>query len=141
LKQLALFTLLTFLFITFPVNSYSKEAYNTHTPTSEAGLHFIATTLDLSTHSISMAASRQLASYVDLTQGLLLAPYPPPLPQTTPDYIALRINSYFLISMRYDLNFHNNTFTQLRENLEVNSMYNKIYTNSLFDLYAPVLDE
>ncbi|MFX0200881.1 MAG: hypothetical protein ACFFCW_32580 [Candidatus Hodarchaeota archaeon] len=135
-KLFLIFTLILFLCITFPLNSYSKEAYNTHTPTSGAGLHFIGTNLDLSTQSISMAADRQLASYIDLNNGLILSSYPPNLTQVAPSYIALRINSYFLISMRYDFNFENNSFVQLRNTLEANPTYNKIYTNSLFDIFA-----
>jgi hypothetical protein len=136
IKLGALFALILVLFITFPVAAYSKEAYNTHTPTSGAGLAFIGTHLDLSRNSLSMAADRQLAAYSDMTQGLLLAPYPPNLTEVTPDYIALRINSYFLISMRHDLSFTNNTFTQLSDTLEAASTYNKIYTNNVFDIYA-----
>jgi hypothetical protein len=88
-----------------------------------------------------MAADRQLAAYSDLTTGLLLAPYPPNMTAVTPDYIALRINSYFLISMRYELDFHNNTFTQLSDTLETTATYGKIYTNALFDIYAHTSDE
>lgn len=136
IKLGALFGLILFLFITFPVASYSKEAYNTHTPTSGAGLAFIDTHLDLSRHSLSMAAYRQLAAYSDLTQELLLSPFPPNITDVAPDYIGLRINSYFLIAMRYDLNFYTNNYTQLRDTLEATSTYSLIYTNDLFDIYA-----
>lgn len=132
----ALFALILFLCFTFPIAAYSKEAYNTHTPTSGAGLAFIGTHLDLSRHSLSMGADRQLAAYSDLTHGLLLAPYPPNITEIAPSYIALRINSYFLLSMRYDLNFNTNNYTQLRDTLAASSMYSKVYTNALFDIYA-----
>jgi hypothetical protein len=141
LKTSMIFMLIVLLFVTFPINSYSKEAYNTHTPTSGAGLGFIGNNLDLSNSSISMAADRQLASYVDLNEGLMLSRYPPNITDIAPDYVALRVNSYFLISMRYDLSFQNNSFTQLRETLEANSTYNKIYTNSMFDIYAKNTDD
>jgi hypothetical protein len=141
MKLGALFALILVLFITFPVAAYSKEAYNTHTPTSGAGLAFIGTHIDLSTHSLSMAADRQLAAYSDLSSGLLLASYPPNMTEDTPDYIALRINSYFLISMRHELDFHNNTFTRLNDTLETDVTYSKIYTNDLFDIYAHTPDE
>lgn len=140
-KILVIFTMIIFLFITFPVLSYSKEAYNIHTPTSGAGLAFIGNNLDLSTQSISMAADRQLASYIDLNKGLMLSTYPPNITNIAPNYIALRINSYFLTSMRHDLNFQNNSFTQLRETIKATPTYNKIYTNSLFDIYDKNIDD
>lgn len=132
----ALFALILVLFITFPVAAYSKEAYNTHTPTSGAGLAFIGSHLDVSRYSLSMGADRQLAAYSNLLHGLLLAPYPPNMTEVTPDYVALRSNSYFLLSMRYDLSFDDNKFTRLRDTLETTTPYSKIYTNTLFDIYA-----
>jgi hypothetical protein len=128
--------LILLLFTTFPVAAYSKEAYNTHTPTSGAGLAFIGSHLDVSRYSLSMGADRQLAAYSNLSNGLLLAPYLPNMTEISPDYIALRSNSYFLLSMRYDLSFHDNRFTRLRDTLETTVPYSKVYTNALFDIYA-----
>jgi hypothetical protein len=83
-----------------------------------------------------MGADRQLAAYSNLSNGLLLAPYLPNMTEISPDYIALRSNSYFLLSMRYDLSFHDNRFTRLRDTLETTVPYSKVYTNALFDIYA-----
>jgi hypothetical protein len=48
---------------------------------------------------------------------------------------VMRLNTYYVISMRYDLSFTNNSYTILKENLTMNSDYNKIYSNSRFEIY------
>lgn len=55
---------------------------------------------------------------------------------TNPDIVVLRINAYFVISMRYDLSFDNNRYTDLRDNLSRNRNYNKIYANPDFEIYV-----
>jgi hypothetical protein len=134
-KTLLIFGLVAFLVCTFPLMSYSKEAYNTFTPSAGAGLNFLSSNVNLSQESLSMAMYQQLASYADLSEGLKLVDFPPNM-TLAPDVIALRINSYFVLSMRYDLSFQNNSYTRLSENLTVNPFYNKFYSNSKFEMYA-----
>ena len=134
-KTLLIFGLVAFLVCTFPLMSYSKEAYNTFTPSAGAGLSFLSANVNLSQENLSMAMDQQLASYADLSKGLKLVDFPPNM-TLAPDVIALRINSYFVLSMRYDLSFQNNSYTRLSENLTVNPFYNKFYSNSKFEIYA-----
>jgi hypothetical protein len=135
-KSASAWLLILFLFCSFPVISYSKEAYNTFTPSANLGLEFIGENLDLSNgRSISMAMDQQLASYVDLNQNFTMLRFPADLNLTSPDIIVLRINAYFAISMRYDLSFDDNRYTQLRGNLSRNSNYNRIYANPDFEIY------
>ena len=129
------FVFILFLFFTFPIISYSKEAYNTFTPSADAGLKFLTNKIDLSHKTLSMTSDQQLASYVNLTKGLELIGFPPNLTYQKPDVVVLRINSYYLMSMRYDLSFTDNTYTKLRYNLTENQPYNHIYSNSEFDIY------
>lgn len=128
--------LIFFLLFSFPIISYSKEAYNTFTPSAGAGLSFIYNNINPSKYSISMSAAQQLASYVNLSRDLNIFRYPPNLNNSIPDFVALRINSYFSISMRYDMSFEDNAFTRLKDDLERNPNYSKIYSNSRFEIYA-----
>ncbi len=125
-----------FLTYSFPVISYSKEAYNTFTPPAEEGLIFLSTQIDLSNKTVSMTSGQQLAAYADLTKGLNLTDFPPNLTIQQPDVIVLRINSYYFVAMRYDLSFSNNTFTQLRDNLANTTQYNRIFSNTQFEIYV-----
>ena len=137
IKGVVAWVLVLFLLVSFPVISYSKEAYNTFTPTANLGLSFLGENIDLSNgRTISMAMDQQLASYVDLNEKFTMLPFPPDLNTTTPDVIVLRINAYFVISMRYDLSFDNNSYTELRANLTRNSNYNRIYANPDFEIYV-----
>jgi len=130
------FVLVICLVCTFPVISYSKEAYNTFTPSANAGLRFLSTNTDLSTHSVSMSSSQQLASYANISNGLDVIRFPPNMSSVTPDIVAMRINGYFLISMRNDLSFTNNSYTQLSDYLGQSSEYNRVYSDSNFDIYV-----
>jgi hypothetical protein len=134
-KTLLIFGLVAFLVCTFPLMSYSKEAYNTFTPSAGAGLNFLSSNVNLSQENLSMAMDQQLASYANLSKGLKLVDFPPNM-TLAPDVIAMRINAYFVLSMRYDLSFENNSYTRLSENLTVNPFYNKFYSNSKFEIYA-----
>jgi hypothetical protein len=131
----ASFVFILFLVCTFPIIAYSKEAYNTFTPPAETGLVFISTKVDLSNKTISMTSDQQLASYADLTKGLNLVDFPPNLTRQKPDLVVMRINSYYFIAMRYDLSFFNNSYTALYDKLADDTSYNRIYSNSQFEVY------
>jgi hypothetical protein len=77
MKMLFAFGLVAFLVCTFPFISYSKEAYNTFTPSAGAGLSFLSTNINLEDKTLSMGYDQQLASYVDLSQDLYLLSFPP----------------------------------------------------------------
>lgn len=129
------FAFLLVLVCSYPIVAYSKEAYNTFTAPAQEGLEFISK-LDLANKTISMGYDQQLAAYVDLSKNLNLTGFPPNLAVQKPDYIVLRINSYYFLSMRYDLSFHNNTYTQLYNYLVNGSVeYIKIFSNSQFEVY------
>jgi len=135
-KSLMSTFLVVFLFVSFPVISYSREAYNTFTPSSGSGLSFISTYANLSKASVSMSADQQLAAYVNLSNGLNLVDYPPLLNESKPDFVVLRINLFFAVAMRYDRSFENNSYTRLRDSLQANARYNMIYSNPAFDVYS-----
>lgn len=130
------FVLVIFLFCTFPVISYSKEAYNTFTPSANTGLSFLSSNTDLSAHSVSMSYSQQLASYANISNGLDIVRFPPNMSSVNPDIVAMRINGYFLVSMRNDLSFENNSYTRLSDYLIRSSEYNKVYSDSNFNIYV-----
>jgi hypothetical protein len=128
--------LILFLLVSFPVISYSKEAYNTFTPSANSGLIFLGEKISLSNGtSISMAMDQQLASYVDLNQDFTMIGYRLDLEAFKPDIVVMRINAYFVVSMRYDLSFDNNSYIELNDNLGNNKNYNRIYANPDFQIY------
>ena len=135
IKTAIAFTFILLLFFTFPIISYSKEAYNTFTPSADAGLNFLANKIDLSEKTLSMTNDQQLASYVNLTDGLELIGFPPDLAYQKPDIAVIRINSFYLMAMRYDLSFTNNSVTTLNDNLTQNVPYNHVYSNSAFEVF------
>lgn len=139
------FIFILFFSVTFPLIAYSKEAYNTFTPSADAGLKYLSSNFDLSKLSLSMAMDQQLAAYADLAKGLTLTDFPPTLTTlnstfdlSNPDLIVLRINSYFVISMRYDFSFSENRYTNISEVLTENPFYNRVYDNSEFEIYSKI---
>lgn len=138
IPNVALFVFILFLVCSFPVISYSKEAYNTFTPPAQEGLEFIST-LDLSNKTISMGYDQQLASYIDLTKSLNLTGFPVNLTKQHPEYIVMRINSYYFFSMRYYQSFSNNSYTQMHDYLNSNSSnYALIFSNNQFEVYQKI---
>jgi hypothetical protein len=129
--------LIMLLFASFPIISYSREAYNTFTPSSGEGLSFLSSHADLSTHTVSASADQQLAAYVNLSRGIMLVQYPPDLNESNPpDFVVLRINLYFAAAIRYDYSFSNNSYTRLRDSLEASVGFDKVYSNPAFDVYS-----
>jgi hypothetical protein len=135
IKNIVAFSLVIFLFISFPIAAYSKEAYNSFTPSADAGLVFLSSKVDLSNKNISMGVDQQLATYLDLNNKLYDLPFPSNLTEDSPQVVVLKLNSYYVISMRYDLTFTNNSYTMLEEELHRNLNYCKIYSNSRFEVY------
>jgi hypothetical protein len=138
MKIILFLIFILFLFTTFPVISYSKEAYNTYTPSAEAGLVFLSNNIDLSKQTLSMTGDRQLAAYADLTEGLKLKDFPPLLNLQQPEIIVLRLNAYYVFSMRYDFSYTNNSYIMLQNNLTQNENYNKVYSNGNFESYVKI---
>ncbi len=136
IKISAVFLFIIFLVCTFPIVSYSKEAYNTFTPSANLGLNFLVNNIDLSKETLSMTNDQQLASYANLAKGLNLLGFPPDLTRQSPDVVVLRINTYYLMAMRQDLSFSNNTYTALSSSLTEDYLYNYVYSNGKFDIYV-----
>jgi hypothetical protein len=125
-----------FLLVSFPIISYNKEAYNTYTPSTAGGMGFIGNYLNVSKFTMSIGSDQQLTAYINLTMGFNLLKYEPELNASVkPDFVVLRVTSFFIMAMRYDLSFENNTFTRLRDALEQEINYGKIYSSGTFDVY------
>ncbi len=144
MRSVFLFGSILLLVSTFPVVSYSKEAYNTFTPSADIGLRFIGRYVDLSNETIIIGFDQQLVPYVNLTRGLetgtglsRLQDILPLLNSSTdgPDLVVLRSNTYFIVSMRYAASFTNNSYVQVRDALANNPLYLRIYSNPNFEAY------
>ena len=125
-----------FLLVSFPVVSYSKEAYNTFTPSSGSGLEFITSRGNLSVRSFSMGVDQQIVAYANISEGILTVRYPPTLNVTDANFIVLRSTSYFVRAMRIDLSFEDNGYTQLKADLMNDTRYSKIYCSTTFEVYS-----
>ncbi|MDQ1281426.1 MAG: hypothetical protein QG670_2691 [Thermoproteota archaeon] len=128
------FGFILLLVCTFPIISYSKEAYNTFTPSSNDGLSFMGGYVDFSQMNVSMGTDQQFASYVNISRGLELVDFSD-INLSKTEIIVLRINYYFVISMRYSSSFTDNNYTRLQDNLTSNSFYMKVYSNPKFDVF------
>jgi len=135
-KESITFIFLLFLLFSYPIISYSKEAYNTFTPSSGYGLTFIASNVDLSRKSVSMGNDQQLAAYVNVSEGVLIGKYPPILNETSADFIVLRINIFFVRAMRIDLSFEDNEYIRQQDSLREDVGHNKIYCSPTFKVYS-----
>ena len=145
MKNIFLFGSILLLVGTFPVVSYSKEAYNTFTPSADAGLRFIGHYIYLSNETMVLGFDQQLVSYVNLQygfqRGLGMSKFDEVLsrlssPASAPDLIVLRSNTYYMISMRLESSFTNNSYTQIRDALANNPLYMRIYSNPDFEAYV-----
>ena len=135
-KESITFIFLLFLLLSYPIISYSKEAYNTFTPSSGYGLTFIASNVDLSRKSMSMGNDQQLAAYVNVSEGVLIEKYPPILNETSANFIVLRINIFFVRAMRIDLSFEDNEYIRQQDSLREDIGHNKIYCSLTFKVYS-----
>jgi hypothetical protein len=126
---------LLFVLFSFPLISYSKEAYNTFPPSEGVGMNFIASHIRLNGKRISMDAKQQLIAFVNPSEYFSAVEFPPNLNKTQPDIVVLRNTAFFERAMRYDLSFDTNEFTQLQGNIEQNSWYNKVYSSTTFEIY------
>lgn len=137
LGNLIIVILFVFLLVSFPIVSYSKEAYNTFTPSSDHGLAFIASYIDVANKSISLAFLQQLAAYVNLSEPVLISRFPPrELNLTDPDFIVLQRGFFFSSAMRHTFSFKNNTYTWLQDRLNRDPVYDNIYSSSTFEIYS-----
>jgi hypothetical protein len=134
---------LVFLFISFPVISYSTSAYDVFPPSEGIGMNFVTSRLSLNEKKISMYMTRQLVAYINASQYFRDADFPPIINNTSPeararspDIVVLRETAFFRIAMRFDMSFEINRFTQLRQVLNVDSFYNKVYSSSTFEIYV-----
>jgi hypothetical protein len=149
MKNIFLFGSILLLVSTFPVVSYSKEAYNTFTPSANTGLSFIGKYIEISDKTTIIGFDQQLVSYVNLKNGFQDAGDRISVtklnitavrelfssPADAPDLVVLRSNMYYIISMRYASSFTNNSYTQIRDVLANNPLYMRIYSNPNFEAY------
>jgi len=138
-KEFVVVSVVLFLLFSFPIISYSKEAYNTFTPSAAHGLTFVSQ-IDLSRKSVSMSFDQQLAAYVNLSEVVLAESYPPNLNTTSPDFVVLRTNAFFYSAMRGGLSFERNSYTELQDDLRGKVGYNKIYSSPTFEVYSSSID-
>jgi len=140
LRSLCFLGLLVFLYVSFPIVSFSKEAYNTYVPSQNAGLTFVAGYVDAYNNSLAMSSDQQFVPYLNMSKSIGLLSlratnFPPNLNKTHPDYVVIHANSFFVRALRYDLSLQENRITLARDYLERSVLYDKVYSNRDFNLY------
>lgn len=130
---------LFFLFVSFPLISYSTAAYTVLPPSDGVGMNFVASYFSLDGKTISTFGEQHLAVYADPSAHFSLVAFPPNLTQSRPDIVVLRDIGFFRTAMRFDLSFETNRFTVLQDEIQEDALYNKVYSSPTFSVYKQYL--
>ncbi len=119
--------------LSFPVMSYSIDAYTSFPISEEAGLKFMADYLPLKQKRLTTASSGQLTLYephllepVKMRSGASLR---------KGDIFAFRKSSYFYSAMRFELSFEDNWITRYLETVNSSNNFISIYYNPTTYIY------
>ena len=134
--KIALTLWLALIFLSYPIISYSKEAYNTFPPSEGEGMKFIASNIILDNRNLSMYAKQQLAAYISSIENLSIVKFPPDLNENSPYMVVLRSTAFYNLAMRRDRSFEDNRFIQLQNKINKNVLYDRVYSNPTFDIYV-----
>jgi len=118
--------------ITFPIISYSIDAYNSYPPSEESGLEFLSTSVFLVNKTLYMGSPGQLNAYVSSTPNLTIRR----MSSKQLDIVVLRQSAYYYYSLRLDCSFEDNAYTRFENGITHNNTYDKIYTNPTFGIYV-----
>lgn len=132
----AVAVILLFLTLSFPMISYSIDAYTSFPVSEEAGLKFLANHTPLDKKILATTSTGQMALY---------RPHiAPPVGLRSPsslergDVFAFRITGYYYAAMRHDLSFEDNWFTRYVSVVNTNSEFNSIYSNPTTSVFIKV---
>ena len=124
-----------FVVLTYPVVSYSIDAYTSFPQSENRGLQYLTSNVPLDNKLISIGAAGQLSSYTKPPTNYKFVYSTFNISNIRPDIIIFRNSYYFYISMRFDLSFENNTYTKLFKEINSSELYNKIYVSETVDIF------
>jgi hypothetical protein len=127
---------LIFLVMSFPLISYSIDAYSSFPSSEENGLKFTSDHISLSDKVLVDASGPQIIlfqSVVKKTYSTLS-----PIKIENSDVFIIRSTAYYYASLRYDFSFDNNRLTRNKNLLDTSSEINSIYFNPTTSIYLKI---
>jgi len=134
-RNLCSTTIILLIVLTYPVISYSIDAYNSFPQSENHGLQFLTSYANINNKTITIGMPGQLTAYTEPFINYTFTSYTTNISELQADIIAFRNTDYFYMSMRRDLSFENNIFTKLYEEVNPSKSYNKIYASETFEIF------
>jgi hypothetical protein len=126
IAYMAVFILL-FLTLSFPVVTYSIDAYSSFPLSEKSGLEFVANNVPLKEKILVDTFKQQMPLFQsDITGGTILS-LKPSLDRG--DVFILRSTGYYYAAMRFEFSFTDNKVTRYREYLNMSPEVKSIYYN------------
>ena len=125
--------LILLLTVSFPIVSYSIDAYTSFPISEEAGLKFLAKYMPLEEKILATSAGTQLNLYklkraedikIWIKRSLNEA-----------DILAFRKSGYYYASMRQELSFEDNWFVRYLNVVSTSNKFDSVYYNPTFSVY------
>ena len=121
-----------FLTLSFPVVTYSIEAYTNFPASEKVALEFIADDVLVEQKTISTSFSGQLLLF---TFNFIRQPMSEEDISEGTEVIAFRSTGYYYTAMRHELSFEDNSFTRYREAVADYTGYDKVYLNPTTEIF------
>lgn len=121
--------------LSYPIVSYSIDAYNSFPQSENYGLQFLTSDIPLNDKIITIGMPGQLSGYTKPPTNYAFTYKLQSISERQPDIIVFRNTDYFYMSMRRDLSFENNSYTRLYEEVNSSKLYDKIYASETFKIF------
>ncbi len=119
--------------MTFPVITYSIDAYSSFPKSEEKGLEFISNNISLSDKVFISSFSQQIVLYETLTKDALLINQNNGIEKG--DIFALRSTGFYYAAIRQDVSFTDNRWLTYKSLLDSSTAVNNIYYSPTFSVY------
>ena len=132
----AVAVILLLLTLSFPVVSYSIDAYTSFPISEEAGLKFLADYTPLDNKILATTSAQQMALYRPYMSLPINLDSPSSLEEG--DVFVFRTTGYYRAAMRQDLSFEDNWFTRYLSVVSTSSKFSSIYFNPTTTIFMRV---
>jgi hypothetical protein len=127
------FLVLIILVLTFPLVSYSIDAYSSFPSSEEHGLEFISDHSQLSSKILVDSSAPQIILFQPVMNNSL-STFSSLIIEKS-DIFIIRSTAYYYASLRYDFSFDNNRITRNKNILDTSLEINSIYFNPTTSIY------
>jgi hypothetical protein len=121
--------------VTYPVVSYSIDAYNSFPQSENHGLLFLTSHVSLDNKNITMGSQGQLSAYTEPPTNYEYIYFNQDILLLEPDIIIFRNSYFFYMAMRFNLSFEDNLHTRIFEEVNQLQTYNLIYSSGTFEVF------